>query len=81
MPLNERKIISIILEECETIEERCEGYREELVDVVTDIITTERQHRVQGTNIQQRVNDKCNTAGRFLLERRDQTKKAGGSQK
>ena len=70
MPLNDRKIINIILEECKTIEERCEGYREEIVDVITDIITAERQHRVQGTNIQQRISDKCNAAGRFLAEHR-----------
>jgi hypothetical protein len=70
MPLNERKIISIILDECKTVEERCEGYREELVEVITDIIATERQHRVQGTNVQQRISDKCNAAGRFLAEKR-----------
>lgn len=77
MPLNERKIITIILDECSEIEERCEGYRKELVDVVTDIITAERQHRVQGTNIQQKVNDKCNTAGRFLAETRVHRATAG----
>ncbi|MGO3933691.1 hypothetical protein NP284_35915 [Rhodopseudomonas pseudopalustris] len=69
MPLNERKIIQIILDECKSVEERCPGYREELVEVITDIITTERQHRVQGTNVQQRISDKCNAAGRFLAER------------
>lgn len=70
MPLNERKIISIILDECKTVEERCKGYREELIEVITEIITAERQHRVQGTNIQQKINDMCNTTGRFLAERR-----------
>jgi len=80
VPLNERKIINIILEECKTVEERCEGYREELIEVITDIITTERQHRVQGTNIQQRINDKCNTAGRFLAERRGHSGAAGGEE-
>lgn len=77
MPLNERKIINIILEECKTVEERCEGYQEELVDVVTDIITAERQHRVQGTNIQKKINDKCNATGRFLVERQRQAGTAG----
>lgn len=80
MPLNERKIINIILEESKTVEERCEGYQEELIDVITDIITTERQHRVQGTNIQQRINDKCNTAGRFLAEKRGHKGAAGGGE-
>lgn len=78
MPLNDRKIINIILEECKTIEERCEGYREEIVDVITDIITAERQHRVQGTNIQQRISDKCNAAGRFLAEHRAKPAEADG---
>lgn len=81
MPLNERKIITIILEECENVEERCDGYREEIIDVITDIITAERQNRVQGTNIQQKVNDKCNTAGRFLSEGRARMKTAQGDEK
>lgn len=72
MPLNERKIISIILDQCKEIEERCNGYREEIVDTVTDILEAERQHRVQGTNIQQKINDKCNTVGRFLTQKRGQ---------
>lgn len=70
MPLTERKIITIILHECKAIEKRCDGYQEELVELITEIITAERQHRVQGTNIQQKVSDKCNAAGRFLAENR-----------
>ena len=68
MPLNDRKIITIILDECESIQERCDGYREELVETITEIIALERQHRVQGTNIQQKINDKCNAAGNFLAK-------------
>jgi hypothetical protein len=77
MPLNERKIINIILDECKELEPRCEGYQEELIEILTDIVTAERQHRVQGTNIQQKINDKCNAAGRFLAEKRAQAKPAG----
>lgn len=72
MPLNERKIITIILDECESIEERCNGYREELVETIAEIIVLERQHRVQGTNIWQKINDKCNAAGNFLARKRGQ---------
>ena len=71
MPLNELKIITIILDECESIEERCNGYREELVETITEILALERQHRVQPTNIQQKVSDKCNAAGNFLARTRD----------
>jgi hypothetical protein len=70
MPLNDRKIITIILEQCRGIEERCDGYREEIIDVISDIVDYERQHRVQMTNIQKKINDKCNAAARFLAEKR-----------
>ncbi len=70
MPLNNQRVISILLEQSEEIEELCVGYREEIIDVISDIIEYERQHRVQGTNIQKKINDKCNTAGRFLASGR-----------
>lgn len=66
MPLNQRKIVSIIMKECQEIEERCEGYREEMLNVLSDILLYERQHRIKGINIQQKISDKCNATGRFL---------------
>ena len=44
MPLNDRKIISILLEESAKVEDRCKGYREEIINVITDVIEYERQH-------------------------------------
>lgn len=70
MPVNNKKIISIILEQCEKIEERCDGYREELIEVISEILEYERGHRVSATNIQKKINDKCNTAARFLAAQR-----------
>ncbi len=66
MPLNDKKIISIILEECADVEERCEGYRDEIREVIADILKYERDHRLAATNIQQKINDKCSAAARFL---------------
>ena len=74
MPLNDRKILNIILNECKSIEERCDGYMEELLEVITEIIAVERQHRVQGTHIQKKINDKCNAAADFLAKNRDLTR-------
>ena len=71
MPINDRKIIKIILNECESIEERCDGYKEELLEVIIDIISAERQHRVQGTHIQKKISDKCKATGDFLEKNRD----------
>ena len=70
MPMNDKKIISIILEEAGSIPERCPGYRDEIVATIGDILEYERQHRVAGTNIQQKISDKCNATGRFLAEKR-----------
>lgn len=72
MPLNDRKIITIILEQCDGIEERCDGYREEIIEVISDILEYERGHRVSATNIQKKINDKCNATARFLAMRRGQ---------
>jgi hypothetical protein len=66
MPLNDKKIISIILEECAGIQERCPGYQEEIREVITDILKYERDHRLAALNIQQKINDKCGAAARFL---------------
>ena len=72
MPLNEKKIISIIFEQCSGLEERCDGYRAEVIEVITDILDDERGHRVSATTIQKNVNDKCNAAARFLAQQRSQ---------
>ena len=72
MAHNEKKIISIILEECEGIEERCVGYRKEILETISDIVLEERRHRVSATNIQTKVDDKCNTAARYLVRIREQ---------
>lgn len=72
MPLGEKKIISIILGERAGIEERCEGYREEIIEVISEILEYERSHRVSATNIQKKINDKCSAAARFLAMQRGQ---------
>ena len=73
MPLNERKIITTILNECNSIEARCDGYKDELIAVITEIISLERQHKVSPTNIQQKISDQCHAAGEFLTKQRGET--------
>lgn len=72
MPLNDKKVISMIIEQCASIEERCEGYREEIIGVITEILQYEQEHRVSKTNIQTKINDKCNATGRFLATQQGQ---------
>lgn len=70
MPLNDKKIVSIILEQCEGIEERCEDYKKEIIEVVTDILEYERGHRVSATHIQKKINERCNAAAKLLATQR-----------
>ena len=66
MPINEQKVIGILLEEVDEAPERCEGYRDELRDTIAEIVTLERSNRQQRTNIQQKIDDKCNATGVWL---------------
>lgn len=70
MPVNSLKVIGILYEELGEIEERCEGYREELIATLAEIIEAEQKHQVQGTNIQKQVENKCNAVGDFLARQR-----------
>jgi hypothetical protein len=68
MPLASKRVLSIILEECKKRQERFPGYREELIQTLSEIIQLERDHRVQGTNIRQRIADKVGALGRLIAE-------------
>lgn len=70
MPLNPGIILSIISEECESINERYDGYKEDFVDLITEIIDAERRNLAQRTNIQQDINELCESAGDLLVESR-----------
>ncbi len=68
MPLYQKLIASIILEKCESIQERCPKYRETIMETICDILEYERIHRISSTNVQQKVSDKCNAAARYLAQ-------------
>ena len=66
MPVNNQKVISIIIEEIKKLDERCSGYHELLTETVTDILAAEGTHRISLTNIQQQITEKCKAAGGAL---------------
>lgn len=70
MALNQQKLVSIIMDEADKLPKRCEGYREEVIETLREIITLEHKHRREGINIKQKIADKCNALGRFLSENR-----------
>ena len=70
MGINDRKIVTTILAECATIDQRCPGYREAIVDLIGDILRIERQHKVTATQVRKKVNDAFNITGQWLAGRR-----------
>jgi hypothetical protein len=68
MAMNSKRIIRIILEEVSAVDDRCPGYREELVHTIGDIIAYERKHRIQGIRIQQLIDEKCKATGQYLAK-------------
>lgn len=67
MPLSDRKVITIILEECDKLPERCTDYRDAVRDTITDIFQYERKHLTAATNIQQKVDQACDSAAELLV--------------
>ena len=80
MPANDQKVVSIMFSEIEAIEERCAGYHDQLKDAVSDIIAFVREHKVNRTNIDQKVADKISATGRFLDDNRKQGDKEAKDQ-
>ncbi len=66
MSFNAEKMEMLILNECESIEERCEGYKERVKKAIIDILKAEQGHKTQRTLIQKIVNDACHNVGDFL---------------
>ena len=67
MSYNKEKMVKLILNECESIEERCEGYRPAILDAIVEILEAERENKEQRTQIQKKVNDACYKVGDFLV--------------
>lgn len=66
MAYKDEKVVGILLEEAGAIEERCEGYRDELKEAVADIMEAERQHKFVKTNIGVKVGDIVGRVGTYL---------------
>ena len=67
MSYNKQKMVKLILNECESIEERCDGYRKAILDAIVEILEAERENREQRTQIQKKVNDVCYKVGDLLV--------------
>ncbi len=71
MSYNKQKMVDLILNESTSIEERCDGYRKEILEAIVKILSAEREHQAQKTTIQKQVDSECYAAGDFLHKNRD----------
>ena len=71
MSLNAEKMANLIQNECESVEDKCPGYRKEILNAIIEILIAEKDHKAQKTNIQKRVDQTCDAVGKFLYENRD----------
>ena len=71
MSFNPEKMANLIQNECSSIEERCTGYKNIILDAIIEILKAEKEHKAQRTNIQQKVDAACYKAGDFLAKERD----------
>lgn len=67
--MDSRRVLEIILEESGAVDERYEGYRKDLTEVVAEIVNIERQHRLLSRNVRKEIADQINTLGGDLAEK------------
>jgi hypothetical protein len=67
--MDSRRVLEIILEEAEAVDERYVGYRKDLTEVVAEIVNIERQHRLMSRNVKKEIADQVNTLGGDLADK------------
>lgn len=71
MPVKSQRLLQIISEELNNIEQRVKGYGQgPLKDALVEIIEIVQQHRIARTTVQQKINDQVNTVGKYLHKKR-----------
>lgn len=69
MAYKDEKIVAVLLEEAVKVENRCDGYREELTQAIAEIVQKERSHIFQRSNIKVDIADIVGRVGKFVQMR------------
>lgn len=70
MAYNDRKILGVLLGELAAVPERCEGYREDMTHLLTEVLNLEQEHAIKRIDIVKRIGDQVNTVGMALHKSR-----------
>lgn len=69
MPVNDQRVIQIIFENINKIEEKYVGYSDDLKHLTGEVMMLERDHQIQKTNIKQLMGEKIGIAANDLYEK------------
>jgi hypothetical protein len=61
----DEKVVNVLLEQMSSVEERCDGYREEITHIVVEILQAERQHDFVKSNVVQKIGDFVSRVGQY----------------
>ena len=70
MTHNQAKILEIMRDALKSVDEKCDGYREELTYAIAEILEYENAHRISATDIQKKIDGKLSTVAKFLAQER-----------
>ena len=63
MPINEQKVVEVIMKNIANIDERYPGYSNDLKKLVAEVVALERRHQSQRFNIKQEKKKKVHELG------------------
>lgn len=66
MAVDQRKLIAVMRQAVESVEERYVGYRSDLFDYVAQIVMLEREHERKATQIQKKIGDRVGALGTLV---------------
>lgn len=68
MAVDQRKLISVMRDAVDEVEDRYKGYRADLFDYVSQIVMLEREHERRATQIQKKVGDRVDALGTLIAK-------------
>lgn len=66
MSYNDKKILNLILDELDQIEEQYDGYKDDLKEIIAEIVRLEREHSISRINIVQKISDQISKVAENL---------------
>lgn len=61
-----KKAAQVLREEVSKLPQRCPGYQEEMLSLLVDVLTCERDHSISRTRIVKKIADKVSATARTL---------------